>query len=149
MMLLMLLMLLLLLLQMPLGQEQVGSQAEQRYGRMMVVGQGGRRGGGGRDGGDRRHMVVGERDGGQVGRAGVVVRGGGGRAGEGNGRLLHVLLQLLHVPLELGAAVLEPADHLEQGQSRHPILAVYQMRRGLYCRTKSKLKHTRHTCVVK
>ena len=28
--------------------------------------------------------------------------------------LLHVLLELLHVALELGAAVLEPADHLQQ-----------------------------------
>ena len=45
-------------------------------------------------------------------------RGGGvvGAPGGGGRRacLLHVLLELLHVALELGAAVLEPADHLQQ-----------------------------------
>ena len=29
------------------------------------------------------------------------------------GRLLNILLQLLHVSLELGSSVLEPADHLK------------------------------------
>ena len=29
------------------------------------------------------------------------------------GRLLHILLQLLHVPLKLGSSVLEPANNLK------------------------------------
>ncbi len=37
----------------------------------------------------------------------------------GDGRLLYVLLELLHVALELGPAVLEPADHLDTTRRCH------------------------------
>jgi hypothetical protein len=59
--------------------------------------------------------VVGERDGWEVGWTGVM-GGGSGLAREGDGCLLYVFLQLLHVPLELGPSVLEPADDLKQNR---------------------------------
>ena len=64
----------------------------------------------------------------EAGREGGVARAqGGGRGRPRPGAvawlarprlrgLLHVLLELLHVALELGAAVLEPADHLQQAR---------------------------------
>ncbi len=56
-----------------------------------------------------------EGDGWEVVGAGVVGAARGSAPGRhGQRRLLHVLLELLHVPLELGPPVLEPADHLQQ-----------------------------------
>ena len=67
----------------------------------------------------------------EAGREGGVARAqGGGRGRPRPGAvsrlarpclrgLLHVLLELLHVALELGAAVLEPADHLQQHSFSH------------------------------
>ncbi len=100
---------LLLLLQVSLGEEEVRCEAQQRdVG--VVVSQ--RRGGRGRC--HRRHVMV-EGGGREVVRAGVVGAARGSAPGRhGQRRLLHVLLELLHVPFELGPPVLEPADHLQQ-----------------------------------
>ena len=54
-----------------------------------------------------------------VGQAHVGVVAGGldrhlGPLARDQGRLLHVLLELLHVAFELGPTVLEPANHLER-----------------------------------
>ncbi len=76
----------------------------------MVVSE--RRGGRGRC--HRRHVMV-EGGGREVVGARVVGAARGSAPGRhGQRRLLHVLLELLHVPFELGPPVLEPADHLQQ-----------------------------------
>ena len=81
--------------------EEVGGQAQQRMGQGGVVearGQG-------------RVM---EADG--CGHGYVRPRNTGNTRGSSHrnlGRLLHILLQLLHVPLKLGSSVLEPANNLE------------------------------------
>jgi hypothetical protein len=104
-----LLQLLLLLLQVSLGEKEVRCEAQQRDVGVVVS-----EGGGGRGRCHRRHVMV-EGGGREVVGAGVVGAARGSAPGRhGQRRLLHVLLELLHVPLELGPPVLEPADHLQQ-----------------------------------
>ncbi len=106
---LMVLLLQLLLLQVSLGEEEVRCEAQQRDVGVVVSQRRGRRGRG-----HRRHVMV-EGGGREVVGAGVVGAARGSAPGRhGQRRLLHVLLELLHVPLELGPPVLEPADHLQQ-----------------------------------
>ncbi len=109
MMLMVVLLQLLLLLQVSFGEKEVRCEAQQRDVGVVVSK---RRCGRGR--GHRRHVMV-EGGGREVVGAGVVGAARGSAPGRhGQRRLLHVLLELLHVPLELGPPVLEPADHLQQ-----------------------------------
>ena len=98
----------------PVCQDEVGEEEEGR-----VSGQGG--GDQGPQGaGDPGVPAQGELNR-RPGQAVVVGRGMLGRAapsplvvgGVGQGGLLNVFFQLLHVPLEFGATVLEPTNHLK------------------------------------